>query len=139
MGIDAVLDRFKGVRKIGPGRWKAHCSAHRDRTPSLAIRELDDGRILIHCHAQCEVSAVLAGAGLSMEDLFPERLETEGRPVRRPWPASDLLHMLDFESLVVLVAACDAISKGKLSPSDLDRVARARERIAGVMSCLPKR
>jgi putative DNA primase/helicase len=33
--------------------WMARCPAHDDRTPSLAIREGRDGKILLKCHAGC--------------------------------------------------------------------------------------
>ncbi len=74
MTAAALLDRLRGVRKKGPGRWVAKCPAHDDRSPSLSVRELDDGRVLIHDFAGCVPSDVLAACGLSLSDLFPERL-----------------------------------------------------------------
>jgi hypothetical protein len=47
-----------GARKSGAD-WMARCPAHDDRTPSLAITERD-GRLLVHCFAGCEQSAVIA-------------------------------------------------------------------------------
>jgi hypothetical protein len=38
----------------------ARCPAHDDSTPSLSIRETRDGTLLVHCHAGCEQSAVIA-------------------------------------------------------------------------------
>ena len=37
-----ILDRLRGVRKIGDRKWTARCPAHDDRSPSLSIRECDD-------------------------------------------------------------------------------------------------
>ncbi len=38
----------------------ARCPAHDDSTPSLSIREARDGKLLVHCHAGCEQTAVIA-------------------------------------------------------------------------------
>lgn len=40
--------------------WMARCPAHDDSTPSLSIRETRDGKLLVHCHAGCEQTAVIA-------------------------------------------------------------------------------
>lgn len=50
----------------------AKCPAHDDKSPSLSVRETEDGRVLIHCHAGCGASDVLAAIGLTLADLFPE-------------------------------------------------------------------
>lgn len=71
MSVDNLLSRLEAV-KGGHGRWIARCPAHDDRSPSLSIRELDDGRILVHCHSGCSPSDVTAAVGLGMTDLFPD-------------------------------------------------------------------
>jgi hypothetical protein len=43
--VTRLLDRLQGVKRTGPSRWIARCPAHEDRRPSLAVRELDDGRL----------------------------------------------------------------------------------------------
>jgi len=48
MSATPVLDRLDKVKQTGPDRWIACCPAHDDKSPSLAVRELDDGRILLH-------------------------------------------------------------------------------------------
>jgi hypothetical protein len=58
------------AQPTGAGRWKARCPAHDDRSPSLSIREGDDGRVLVHCHAGCATAAILEAAGLCLRDLF---------------------------------------------------------------------
>ena len=53
------------------GRWngtsgEARCPAHKDKTPSLSLRDGDDGRLLTHCFSGCSAEAVwaaLADAG----------------------------------------------------------------------------
>ncbi len=44
MTADVLLSRLDGACRTGPGRWIARCPAHDDRHPSLAVRELEDGR-----------------------------------------------------------------------------------------------
>ena len=46
--MGTLLDRLEAVRETGSSRWIARCPAHDDSSPSLAVRELDDGRILLH-------------------------------------------------------------------------------------------
>src|SRR5690349_10346417 len=53
-----IVARFDGVRERGPGRWMARCPAHDDSSPSLSIRELDDGTILLHDFAGCDALAI---------------------------------------------------------------------------------
>jgi len=40
--------------------WMARCPAHDDRNPSLSIRDADDGKVLVCCHAGCPQEAVVA-------------------------------------------------------------------------------
>jgi hypothetical protein len=54
--------------------YKAICSAHEDRNPSLSIRKGRNGCTLIKCHAGCELEAVLAAVGLKKRDLFDDSL-----------------------------------------------------------------
>ena len=46
-------------RKVGDS-WMARCPAHDDRKPSLSIRDANDGKILLHCHAGCGQDRVIA-------------------------------------------------------------------------------
>ncbi len=62
-----------GARITGPGRWQAHCPAHRDRSPSLSIREGRDQRVLLHCFSGCSHSAIAIALGLKISDLFSTR------------------------------------------------------------------
>ena len=71
--VDEFLDRLSSVRDSGTG-WVAHCPAHHDSTPSLSVREGDDGRVLIYCHAGCEFSEILEVLDLSEWQLFPPQV-----------------------------------------------------------------
>jgi hypothetical protein len=57
------------AKRTGAG-WAAKCPAHSDRSPSLSIREGDDGRILLRCFAGCTIDSILSTLGLGRRDLF---------------------------------------------------------------------
>jgi 5S rRNA maturation endonuclease (ribonuclease M5) len=54
------------------GGWQVTCPAHDDRTPSLSVSEGRDGRVLLHCHAGCQLGEILAADGLEVAELYPE-------------------------------------------------------------------
>ncbi len=131
MNADALLSHLHKVKATGRGRWQACCPAHDDRGPSLSLRELDDGRLLVHCFAGCSAAEVMGSVGLSIEDLFPERLgSTEVlRGERRPFPAADILRCVAFESLVVVTAGAALLAGQPFSEEDRDRLMVAVGRI----------
>jgi hypothetical protein len=53
-----------GGRRAGSG-WTARCPAHDDHTPSLSLRDADDGRVLVCCHAGCNQREVISRLRLS--------------------------------------------------------------------------
>lgn len=71
MSIDDFMHFLEGVKR-SPRGWKARCPAHKDKSPSLSIREAEDGRILVHCFAGCEVHEICAALGLGVRDLYPD-------------------------------------------------------------------
>jgi hypothetical protein len=75
-----TIARALGGRKVGGG-WMARCPAHDDRTPSLSIRDTDDGKVLVRCHAGCgqeQVISILRSRGLWTSDGPPSH------PTQRP-------------------------------------------------------
>jgi putative DNA primase/helicase len=53
-----TIAKALGGRKAGSG-WTARCPAHDDRTPSLSIRDADDNKVLVRCHAGCDQERVI--------------------------------------------------------------------------------
>lgn len=129
MSAEPLLSRLSKVKRVGPDRWMACCPAHEDKRPSLSIREMDDGRVLVHCFGLCSVENVLDAAGLTFDDLYPEKPLEHGKPIRRPFPASDVLEALTTESLIVALAASDVANGKALSEQDRERVLLASARI----------
>lgn len=133
-GVSRLLDRLDRVRSTGPGRWIACCPSHTDKSPSLSVRQLDDGRVLIHCFAECPTESVLAAINLTFSDLSPARLsDHHTRPLRQPFPAGDILRCIGFESIVVVLAACDMANGKPLSELSKDRLLVAAGRVLAAM------
>jgi hypothetical protein len=76
--IDLVLDRAGDFRKSGDG-FLARCPLPEhgkglgDKSPSVSVKEGDDGRALVNCLGGCETEEVLRRWGLTMGDLFESR------------------------------------------------------------------
>ena len=136
--IEGLLQKLEKVKGRN-GSWTARCPAHADKGPSLAIREADDGRILLHCFAGCETAAVLGAVGMDMTDLFPpdeKRREypVTGKPSMKPaFFASDLMRIIGFEALVVQIVAFDIANGKPLSKETQDRMLVAYQRIDEAM------
>ena len=130
MGIETILSRLQGVRRLRDGRWVAKCPAHEDRTPSLAIGLGRDGRIVLHDFGGCGTDAVLAAVGLTLGDLFAEPLTRTAKHPVRPFTAHDALTCLAQEASVVAISASDLVL-GR--PVDADRLAIAAGRIAAAL------
>src|SRR5687768_16557700 len=97
-----LIHRLDGVRETGPGRWVAKCPAHDDESPSLSLRELEDGRVLVHDFGGCAAIDVVEAVGLRMSDLFPAPLGQHITPTKSKIPATDLLLLMARESLRIL-------------------------------------
>jgi len=126
MDVHDVLTKLQGVRGR-KGSWSARCPAHDDRSPSLSVKELPDGRILMHCFGGCGTDALLGALGMAMTDLFPEPLAHHVAPKRGVFSAMDALRGLERESAVLAMAAAD-LAEGK--PVDQARLANAAGRVA---------
>lgn len=62
------LDKVTGK----PPQWQARCPAHMDKSPSLTIKQDENGKILIHCFAGCGAGDIMDAIGMSLSDLFPK-------------------------------------------------------------------
>ena len=142
MTADVLLARLEKVKATGPDRWIARCPAHQDKTPSLTVRELADGRVLVHCFTGCATNDVLAAVGLEFSDLYPEPLPTLGLTERRTkrdgFEARDVLLALANETLMVAVAAGLIRQRGWLKPAEDERLATAYDRITGAVAYMER-
>jgi hypothetical protein len=132
MSAAVLLERLDGVRQTAPSRWLAKCPAHQDKSPSLSVREVDDGRVLMHCFGGCGAIDVLDALGLNWSALFPEGGHQTAAPAQSRIPAGDLLKVIREESLVVGIIAFDILSTRTISEPDWKRLSVAVGRIGTV-------
>ena len=125
--IDNLLNCLDSVRKTGSGRWLALCPVHKEKTPSLTVRLLDNDSIICHCFG-CGANgvAIIEALGIELDTLFPER---EHRPSRAPFPAADILKALYGESLLFSLYATAVINGSEISAKDHSRAMLAARRI----------
>jgi putative DNA primase/helicase len=68
--LSGVLNRLEYVKTSGSGN-TARCPSHDDHRNSLSIGKGRDGRVLLYCHAGCDIGDILEALGLEMKDLYP--------------------------------------------------------------------
>lgn len=134
VGIDTLLAHLDKVKKTGQGRWLARCPAHDDKAPSLSVRGLDDGRILVHCFSGCAVQEVVTAIGLDISDLFPQRAIPHAKAERRPFPATDILRAVAFEALVVATSGASLLAGQSFTEADRERLMLAVSRIQSALT-----
>ncbi len=135
--IDRLLGLLEKVKRTGADRWVACCPAHDDRRPSLSVRELPDGTILVKCWSGCGAADVVAAVDLTLADLFPKKLPDRGplRP-RERWARDDALKCLVLEAGIAAIGAADAASGRLVSSEDAERVALAADRLSDAVHAL---
>ena len=135
MSAQTLLDRLQGVKATAPHRWLAKCPGHQDKSPSLSIRELDDGRVLLHDFGGCDTQAVLEALGLTLADLFDRPRPGAGASYGFPRahsriPPADALAALDHELTVASMILTDALEDPRtLNQANLVRLAQCARRI----------
>jgi hypothetical protein len=80
MDIDDILRQLKGVKRAGPGKWTARCCAHDDSKPSLSIKEVEGGRVLLNCFSGCTYETLASVLGIDRERYSPRPYVA---PIRR--------------------------------------------------------
>jgi putative DNA primase/helicase len=91
----AGIAKALGGRKVGDS-WIAPCPAHDDNTPSLSIRDANNGIVLVRCHAGCGQMDVIAA--LRSRALWPEKGASRSRSPARVIGANDPRHSEDTKS-----------------------------------------
>jgi putative DNA primase/helicase len=95
--IDTVLECLDEYKPYQDG-YRARCPSHKgESSTSLSIKEGDDGRVLLYCHAECDIEEIVNALGLQKRDLFPERNDPtlnrsgrSGRQTQTPYPIRDV-------------------------------------------------
>jgi hypothetical protein len=126
--LETVLSRLEKVKKTGQGKYLAVCPSHEDKSPSLAIKAVDD-RLLLHCFAGCETSDVLGSLGLKFEDIMPNQRKGNFPKEKNPFYASEILQTTWNEAQITLACALHMSKGNKLCDSDLNRLTVAAARL----------
>jgi hypothetical protein len=134
--LNRLLEQAENVRYAGEG-YRADCpNGHRSRG-SLAIKESDEGSVLLHCHSGCSSLEVLHGLGLEMKDLFPQQNINRMSPQERKEYSqkvqySAMISALELVPPEMTIVACVGVdlSKGKrLDLADHKRLGLAIQRV----------
>lgn len=93
------------TRELG-GRWQnghgtARCPAHDDKSPSLAIKDGDSGRLLLFCHAGCAFGAIVAALsdrGIAVHRTVFDSFDAVPGSQKRQQPVADLIRLIWSQS-----------------------------------------
>lgn len=124
-----LLDKLVGTRRIGVNRWVTKCPAHEDRSPSLSVKELNDGRILLHCFAGCDIHSIVSSIGFELSDLYPDSHKIGHVNPQEPTlvPLHKIINVLSAKLTVILCAAQTLTLGNPLSNEDGQTLAKAVE------------
>lgn len=140
--IDMLLSRLEGMKPAGRG-YRGPCPQCGGKSAKLSVTEADNGAVLLTCFGGCTAAEVLVAVGLTLSDLFPERLRPMTDAERRDawdraritgWQAA--LEMLCKEAAIVHLAQRQLAQGQVLSADDDARLKLAEERIANARNTL---
>ncbi len=129
MDIDNLLSKFDKVKSTGNGKYLACCPAHPDKSPSLAIKQTNDGKILLHCFSGCQVSDIVAAVGLELSDLMPANPSYQKGTKPPIFNKYELFDRLAFEAVILSLAIRHLLNGDVLQYEDLERVELAEQTI----------
>lgn len=129
MNTDALLSKLNKIKSNGNGKWLACCPAHFDKSPSLAIKHTDDGKILLHCFSGCAVADVVAALGLTLADLMPENPSYQKGSKVPKFNKYELFDCLVHSGLILSMGIRKLLNFNDLTPEDLILISKAEESI----------
>ena len=129
MSVEAILMMLEGVKPSGKGRWMALCPVHGDRSPSMGIKECDDGTVLMNCFA-CGANGmeIAEAAGVSSSELFPP---DSSRPVG---PSREQRATIETDKVIMLIYEADKRGGREQTLADYRRYRLATERHSAMTS-----
>jgi hypothetical protein len=130
----ALIERLESVKVLGNDRWLARCPAHKDGRPSLSVRDVGDGRTLVHCFAGCTADEVLSAAGLEWSALFaesPKAWPGRWQNMSEPKYERETLEHFRQELLVATIILGDVLA-GR--PADVQRLGKCKATIVKVLA-----
>ena len=99
--IQKVLDKLEGIKQNGK-EYVARCPSHgNDSSPSLSIKEGEDGRVLLHCFAGCRFKEIVEALGLRPRDTFNH---SSYSPSRKKFSDRNLKERIRHEKFILAIA-----------------------------------
>lgn len=134
MNVEDFLSRLKKVRKSGPGEWLACCPAHDDRSPSLGVKQGDDGRILVKCFALCSFEDICGAAGVRPSDMMPESVRMNGENLpRMPFSPLTCMKAMAFNAQILCIIAEDIAAGREVPRADIETAYKIRQELEEVI------
>jgi hypothetical protein len=131
---ETLLDRLQRVKQVAPGRWIASCPLHNTKGQALSIRETSDGRVLLHDFGGCGTDDVLAALGLTVADLFNERLPDAKPGKPNHWHARKEAFQTIHKPALIVALAGESLAAGvALTLEDRDCLSAAARHIRHVI------
>lgn len=130
--LDNLLSKLDKVKSNGNGKWLARCPAHADKSPSLAIKETEDGKILIHCFSGCSSSEVVGAIGLELSELMPDNPMYRKGAKPPKFNKYELFDRVTYEAIILSLAFRQLQGGGVLSPADCQRAIQAENTINNI-------
>ena len=127
--LNNLLSKLEKVKSNGSCKWLACCPSHADKSPSLAIKLVDNEKILIHCFAGCATSEVLEAIGLDMSNLYPDSTKYQKSSKPPKFNKYELFDRIVFESIILSLAIRHLLDGSTLNEKDLARVLLAESLI----------
>lgn len=129
--MHSILSHFNKVRATSKnGSYNCLCPAHDDNSASLSIKICEDGRVLIHCFAGCDIQSILGAVGLTLDDIVPQRIDLL-KPQGKAYNPFAILKNMKDEALFVYMCARHIEQGEKLETSDkeklLDTITKLKE------------
>jgi len=123
MSVEAILMMLEGVKPSGKGRWMALCPVHGDKSPSMGIKECDDGTVLMNCFA-CGANGVeiAEAAGVNVSELFPPDSD------RPAGPTNEQRATIEQDKVIIMIYQADQRGGREQSLADYRRYKLARAR-----------
>jgi len=119
VNIDRILSSLDKVKPKGRDSWVACCPAHNDKSPSLSIKELPDGKVILNCFGGCTAEEVVNSIGLTMSDLFSEPLEKQDK-----FYTKRQLEELDLQAWFLAICATHLHRREHVASDDMQKAAK---------------
>lgn len=128
--LDNFVSRLKKLKRTGKDSWIACCPSHPDKSPSLAIREVETDKILVKCFAGCSIEEITGSIGLTLGDIMPDTAPDSFRkPYSVPFNPRDVLACLRTDAMLLSVFISDVTQGNEITPQDAANAFKASCRI----------